>query len=596
MPAGLTVADSLSQLWRYFSLEYELFRGVIGWVPRIASYDVKCALVEHLHEDMRRTRAIRERIADFGVFSPERRIDPGLSNLVRHLLQAPFDGALAGAFYRVLKVEQAGAYRRHLHTTLRLNDAPTVAVLEDHLPKLDRQIAWAKALLEGPALPSSLSLQVEAFEQEIRDHLTALGGIFRPEGKASVTGGSSIAELEASLAGSMSPEDIAELTENARTHASHPVSAASTTAGGRQTTVGSSLDGQTTGGVRDRSAVVGGRSSASSTIPDYPQYVRPRVMALEPRFSRQTAERQHDEPWKEDVLAIAAYTHFTELPVIDICAALVYDGRDIITLGADRGGEETGEEAAPPEDPEEAAKLAEAKEKYARAVQRAQQKRAGGEGLNVIGQGLHAEGQPHVPARGASLGLVVGRRLSAGAKAVPQSSEMPFDYFCDFLRQTWDEVRHSRMGFERLQALGIDPYQVAIPLGHYAVWGNLHLRDRIASLTQVGEACSFKGKREWVAIARDRGEWLSALEHDYDMVDEKNHVRFGARWLPEILHRLGDQRTPEEVVQDVDWMFRRRINAIKRDMGEAWKEVLGNKFLGCGTQTSDVTLAPEIIA
>jgi len=24
--------------------------------------------------------------------------------------------------------------------------------------------------------------------------------------------------------------------------------------------------------------------------------------------------------------------------------------------------------------------------------------------------------------------------------------------------------------------------------------------------------------------------------------------------------------------------------------------VLGNKFLGCGTQTSDVTLAPEIIA
>ena len=60
------------------------------------------------------------------------------------------------------------------------------------------------------------------------------------------------------------------------------------------------------------------------------------------------------------------------------------------------------------------------------------------------------------------------------------------------------------------------------------------LRDRIASLTQVGEACSFKGKREWVRIAHERGEWLSALEHDYDMVDEKNHVRFGARWLPEI--------------------------------------------------------------
>src|SRR5256885_14232721 len=111
MPSGLAVAENLSLLWRYFSLEYELFRSVIGWIPRIASYDVKCTLAEHLHEDMRRARALRERIADFGVTAPERQIDHGLANLVRHLLQAPFDGALLGAFYRVIKVEQAQAYR-----------------------------------------------------------------------------------------------------------------------------------------------------------------------------------------------------------------------------------------------------------------------------------------------------------------------------------------------------------------------------------------------------------------------------------------------------------------------------------------------------
>jgi hypothetical protein len=533
MPSGLTVADNLALLWRSFSLEYELFRSVPGWVPRIAAYEVKCVLVEHLHEDMRRARALRERIADFGVFAPERRIDPGLANLVRHLLQAPFDGALVGALYRVLKVEQAEAYRRHLRSTLRLNDAPTVAVLEDHLPRLDRQIAWAKALLEGPALPSDLARQVEAFEDDLREHLAALGGLRGPAGArkraglGGVTGGSSIAELEASSAGAVSaaaPEGAAE------------------------------------GHTRPRR---------------YPPYVRPRVMALEPRFVRQGADRQQDEPWKEDILAVAAYTHFTELPVIDICAAIVYDGRSVEGLGADRGGEEAGELAPPPEDPEEAAKLEEANERYARAVARAREKRA-------LGAGLGGETPPSG-----------GGRAARGAA---RRAELPFDFFCDFLRQTWDEVRHSRMGFERLQALGIDPYRVAIPLGHYAVWGNMHLRDRIASLTQVGEACSFKGKRDWVAAAHERGEWLSALEHDYDMVDEKNHVRFGARWLPEILGLLGDKRSPEEVVQDADWLFRRRINAVKRDMGEAWKEVLGTKFLGCGTQTSDVTLAPEIIA
>lgn len=527
-------------------------------MPRIASYDVKCVLVEHLHEDMRRTRALRERIADFGVFAPEKRIEPHLSNLVRHLLQAPFDGALLGAFYRVVKVEQAAAYRRHLTATLRLNDAPTVIVLEDHLPKLDRHIAWARALLDGPALTSALLQETEAFEADIARHLAAIGGLFHSDGRVDgatagaepasrgwITGGSSIAELERALAGVVPAEEIAELTETARRTRANGA--------GRSPGLKARSDGKAIG--------------HATEIPNYPQYVRPRAMALEPRFVRQTADRQRDEPWKEDVIVAAAYTHFTELPVIDVCAALVYDGRDITTLGADRGGAEVGEPAGIPEDPEEAARLQDSKHKYARAVQRAQAKRARGEGLS---QDVD---------------------LGSGSE-----QELPFDYFCEFMRQTWDEVRHSRMGFERLQALGVDPYQVAIPLGHYAVWGNVHLRDRIASLTQVGEACSFKGKREWVKVAHERGEWLSALEHDYDMVDEKNHVRFGARWLPEILRRLGDPRTPEEVVQDADWTFRRRANALKRDTGEAWKEELGHRFLGCGTQTSDVTLAPEIIA
>jgi hypothetical protein len=576
MPSGLTVEANLAQLWRYFSLEYELFRSVIGWVPRIAAYEVKCVLVEHLHEDMRRTRALRERIGDFGVFAPERQVDPSLANLVRHLLQAPFDGALLAAFYRVLKGDLAEAYRRHLRLTLRLNDAPTVMVLEDHLPRLDRQIAWARALLDGPALPTPLLREAEAFESAIRSHLAALGGIFtaRPEQSGvAITGGSSIAEIEAAFAvttaealGRVTPSEAPAVQPS---HGRDGVGSNGAPSDRAESNgVGSNeaeSDGGSVNGASPGRHVAG--AAATGAIPEYPPYMRPRHMALEPRFTRQTADRQRDEPWSEEIITAAAYTHFTELPVIDICAAIVYDGRDVDGLGADRGGDELGNEAGVPDEPEQAAQLADAREKYARAVRRAQDKRARGDGLRRETQ------------------------VAGGTRA-----EMPFDFFCDFLRQTWDEVRHSRMGFERLQALGIDPYQVAIPVGHYLVWGNVHLRDRIASLTQVGEACSFKGKREWVAIAHERGEWLSALEHDYDMVDEKNHVRFGARWLPEILRRLDDPRTPEEVVQDADWTFRRRLNAVKRDLGEAWRAELGHRFLGCGTQTSDVTLAPEIIA
>ena len=164
-------------------------------------------------------------------------------------------------------------------------------------------------------------------------------------------------------------------------------------------------------------------------------------MALEPRFVRQTADRQPDEPWKDDVIVAAAYTHFTELPVIDICAALVYDGRDITTLGADRGGEEAGEAGGHPGRPP-------------RKPPRCERPGTGTPAPSSVRRPNASEAKDSA-------------RTSTLAQAAA-STELPFDYFCEFLRQTWDEVRHSRMGFERLQALGVDPYQVAIPLGHYA--------------------------------------------------------------------------------------------------------------------------------
>ena len=175
-------------------------------------------------------------------------------------------------------------------------------------------------------------------------------------------------------------------------------------------------------------------------------------------------------------------------------------------------------------------------------------------------------------------------------------TELPFDFFCDFLRQTWDEVRHSRMGFERLQALGIDPYAVAIPMGHYAVWGNMHLRDRIASLTQVGEACSFKGKREWVAAPTSAGSGSPRSSTTTTWWTRRTTSASAPAGCRRSSTGWRTRARPRRWCRTPDWTFRRRINAAKRDLGEAWKEVLGNRFLGCGTQTSDVTLAPEIIA
>jgi hypothetical protein len=261
-------------------------------------------------------------------------------------------------------------------------------------------------------------------------------------------------------------------------------------------------------GLREHLRALGGpfgitRPTDAPTLPDYPAFRCPQEMLLEERFTCRSADRYTQPDWPEYEAIPSAYTHFTELPVIDIVGTIVHDGR--------------------------------------------------------------------------AYGL-------------------PFDYFAEFTRQLWDEARHCQMGFERLQAFGVDPYAVPIPLGHYSVWANVNLLHRIASLTQVGEACSFAPKRSWVAAAWKRRDALSALEHEYDIVDERTHVMFGARWVKELMRVTKEKRSVKAVVQDADWEFREKINAVRKAFGEKWVEDkdLGERFQGCGTNTSPVSLAPAL--
>ena len=122
----------------------------------------------------------------------------------------------------------------------------------------------------------------------------------------------------------------------------------------------------------------------------------------------------------------------------------------------------------------------------------------------------------------------------------------------------------------------------------------MSLLHRLASLTQVGEACSFEPKRAWVAAAWKRNDPLSALEHEYDIVDERTHVTFGSRWIKHLMQVTGEQRDVKTVVQDADWEFREKVNELRKQKGEKWVEDLGQRFMGCGTNTSPVSLAPAL--
>jgi hypothetical protein len=416
------VEENQAIFHHYFSLEFDLATTLAGAVSTLPDLEAKCEVSHHLHSAMLRARDMRARLRDFLVSEPERKVLPQWRNFVRHLMTAKDDVTLLGALYHVIRPAQYKAYGLHYRYTLPVNDAPTRELFEMHLPLLKRDIDWGTDYLkrkeqEGRARDL-------AFEQALREHLYAIGGIF----------------------GVRPPAD-------------------------------------------------------GPPVADYPEWRYPPEMALEERFTIRSADRYTLPDWPEYEAIPTAYTHFTELPVIDIVGSIVYDGRQY---------------------------------------------------------------------------------------------DMPFDYYLEFIRQMWDEARHTMMGFERLKAFGVDPYSVPIPVGHYTVWTSLSLLHRLASLTQVGEACSFEPKRAWVAAAWKRNDPLSALEHEYDIVDERTHVTFGSRWIKHLMQITGEQRDVKTVVQDADWEFREKINELRKQKGEKWVEDLGQRFMGCGTNTSPVSLAPAL--
>ncbi|MBB6674617.1 DUF455 family protein [Cohnella nanjingensis] len=424
MIAYFSSEEALKKLKLFFSLEFDLIRHTIGYCPRIPRYLDKCQFVRHVYEDLKRSRMLRERIQDFGLAQPEKQLNEAWTNLVRHLMSAADVDLFIAAFYRVVKVEQVAAYRSYIQNALRLNDAPSVEVFEDHLPAMERQLAWGKQFVEAGSISADKEREVIKFEIEIREHIARLGNLY----------------------GGSSQENVNIETE-------------------------------------------------------YPDYAVPAEMELEPRFIWRSAERIYDSVnQSEEHPTHHSYTHFTELPIIDLVANIVYDGK-----------------------------------------------------------------------------------------------HMPFEYLADFIRQAWDEARHSQMGFSRLRSMGVDPYQVPIPVGHYKAYTSVPLLERIAALTQVGEACSFVPKKQWTKMAIEHNDLLTALEHDYDIVDEKNHVKFGVKWINELIKKNNETRNFKQIVQDAEWKVRTGVNELKKEKGEKWQADLGPRFEGCHVSNSPLNLAPNII-
>ncbi len=128
---------------------------------------------------------------------------------------------------------------------------------------------------------------------------------------------------------------------------------------------------------------------------------------------------------------------------------------------------------------------------------------------------------------------------------------MPWEFQFDSARHLYDEVRHCLMGYEWMHRHGMDPFKSPQFLQIYRWRSQFPPVMQYCMLTMGNEVHAFPYRHRRVEAHRKSGDELSEQFVRYDIADETQHVRFGKRWLPELLKHVGEKRSVERYTEDV---------------------------------------------
>jgi hypothetical protein len=129
--------------------------------------------------------------------------------------------------------------------------------------------------------------------------------------------------------------------------------------------------------------------------------------------------------------------------------------------------------------------------------------------------------------------------------------DMPWEFQFDSARHLYDEVRHCLMGYEWMQRHGMDPFQSPQYLQIFRWRCQFPPVMQYCMLTMGNEVHAFPYRHRRVEAHRKSGDQLSEQFVRYDIADETQHVRFGNRWLPEMLKHVGEKRPLKRYIADV---------------------------------------------
>lgn len=157
-----------------------------------------------------------------------------------------------------------------------------------------------------------------------------------------------------------------------------------------------------------------------------------------------------------------------------------------------------------------------------------------------------------------------------------EAPDLPWGFYFDCARHMWDEARHADFGQAILRDLNADIPAAGLSNCAYNLRQTLSPLDRYAALT-TQEADAFPGKHAGLRDALENQDRVYSMAWSYDIADETQHVRYGHKWIPVIIDKMGDPRSYEQVKQDaIGWRAHvlarvYEVYASTRDAGDPEK-------------------------
>ncbi|MGH7996653.1 MAG: DUF455 family protein [Opitutaceae bacterium] len=133
----------------------------------------------------------------------------------------------------------------------------------------------------------------------------------------------------------------------------------------------------------------------------------------------------------------------------------------------------------------------------------------------------------------------------------------PAEFLEDAARWCFDEIRHCRMGYERLKAWRFAEADIPLDAFSYDAGQSLDAIGRLGIIFFF-ESTYIHTKPERTRIFRDLGDRLSSHDMDFDWADELVHTHYGKRWLEFFLAAEGAGRTPADIKRAAQAAVERR--------------------------------------